>query len=396
LAASTPNTSKATGALKEIEITPKSTLPQPSESIIIEQSIMNTQREPDTKMQLLEAIQRANFYQKNAEWLEGENQQLKAKIKSEIVSMRKQNYESQTQFKQLESENKALSQQLFSLQKRCDSLLEKNSKCATQCGQLESTNNTLTQKLSNHEKRYNSLREENSKNFTQWKQLESVNKKLSQQLSSQERRYESLQEESNKTATQTNRLSNERTQFLNDYRKLENETDRLQGQFEHLKKDHEEIRRRCAVIDNDNNLLRGQITSMSSAQEPIHGEEFYISNFEQIKADVESFVAKETRGQTEGKFPGSFSERVLQRIRWILTKVGSLAEVKINEFIMELGTLHENRRSQIALTRYAIALVLNSILLSFTFGLIRESSQYLQLIENGLCDNEGFLSQLPD
>ena len=60
------------------------------------------------------------------------------------------------------------------------------------------------------------------------------------------------------------------------------------------------------TLKKDNILLRSQITEMSSAQEPLREEKYYVLEFNQIGMDVDSWAAKETR--TMSKQPLSESD----------------------------------------------------------------------------------------
>ena len=152
----------------------------------------------------------------------------------------------------------------------------------------------------------------------------------------------------------------------------------LIGTTETLKQELVRVRGKCAILEKDNEQLRSHIASMSSAQEPLHEEDFYILNFNQIRMDIESWIAKETRAKPNGLFPEASQSAILSALS-IWGEQGKIAAEKLKG---DLQAFYDDRRTRIVLIRHLVALALYDAILSrFAFGLPRDSSDYFHEIE---------------
>jgi hypothetical protein len=140
------------------------------------------------------------------------------------------------------------------------------------------------------------------------------------------------------------------------------------------------------ALKNDNVLLRAQIADMSSGQEPLREENYYVLEFRQIGMDVDSWAAKETR--TMSKKP--LSEADCKQLFSELYKSGEHGR-KAAEGFEAKTKLFQERRNRIVLIRHVIAIILfDRIFDVFTFGFKRDYADYFKDIEAQLCRN-GFI-----
>ena len=175
-------------------------------------------------------------------------------------------------------------------------------------------------------------------------------------------------------ATDSKRMEAERT--LNEVRQ---ENVRLQQGLAHETDN-------CVALKKDNVLLRAQIAEMSSAQEPLREEKYYVLEFCQIGMDVDSWAAKETR--TMSKKP--LSEADCNQLFSELYKSGEHGK-KAAEGFEAKTKIFQERRNRIVLIRHVIAVILfDRIFDVFTFGLKREYAEYFKHIEAQICRN-GFM-----
>jgi hypothetical protein len=137
-----------------------------------------------------------------------------------------------------------------------------------------------------------------------------------------------------------------------------------------------------ATLTKDNYLLRAQITEMSSAQEPLRDEQFYILEFNQIRMDVESWAAKETRTMPKQFLPEPASSQLFS----LLKTYGETGSNVAEWFRHKDRRFFQERRNQIALIRHLIAVVLfDQVFDRFAFGFDRNYSKYFIDIEKLIC-----------
>lgn len=140
------------------------------------------------------------------------------------------------------------------------------------------------------------------------------------------------------------------------------------------------------ALAKDNHLLRSQITEMSSAQEPLREERYYVLEFMQIRMDIESLVAKETRNSMSKQ---SLSEQECAQLVQILKTCGDTGISAAEWFDKkELSRGWQDRRSRIYLIRHFIAAVLfDHVFERFAFGFDRVWSKYFTDMEKLICKN---------
>ena len=146
----------------------------------------------------------------------------------------------------------------------------------------------------------------------------------------------------------------------------------------------EGLEERCLILEKDNDLLREQITNMTSAQEPIHEEEWFILQFTQIGMEIESWVAKQTHAAPSAAISAANQEALVYEIStW--GETGSHAA----DFVRtQLREINQNGRKKIGLIRHIIAVFLfEHVLDRFAFGFRREESTYFKHLEIDMCSH---------
>ena len=138
------------------------------------------------------------------------------------------------------------------------------------------------------------------------------------------------------------------------------------------------------TVTKDNVLLRAQITDMSSAQEPLREEKYYILEFSQVGMDIDSWAAKETRTMSKE----SLSENDSLQLCSELQKCGEYGNRATQLFEGKNRMLFQERRHRISLIRHVTAIILfNRVFDLFAFGLSRDYSEYFKNIEARFCLN---------
>ena len=183
--------------------------------------------------------------------------------------------------------------------------------------------------------------------------------------------------------------SAEHQTMLAKYQKYRNLAIGQQEEIKQVRKDCERTaaekkqwEERCVVLEKDNDLLRGQITNMSSAQEPIHEEEWFILQFSQIGMEIDSWAAKETRGKLAEPLSAADHQWLVER----LTSLGRVGKRTVEMLGSGLADMYQDRRKKITLIRHIVSILLcEDVFQPFAFGLGPEKSEYLKKIEIDLC-----------
>lgn len=145
----------------------------------------------------------------------------------------------------------------------------------------------------------------------------------------------------------------------------------------------EESNTRLALA-KDNHLLRSQISEMSIAQEPLREEQYYILEFTQLRMDIESWAAKETRNMTKQMLSDQEYSQVVQ----VLRSCGETGRNAAEWFQRIHPRTWQDRRSKIGLIRHFVAVVLfDHVLERFSFGFDRVWSKYFTDMEKLICRN---------
>ena len=122
--------------------------------------------------------------------------------------------------------------------------------------------------------------------------------------------------------------------------------------------------------------------NMSSAQEPIHEEEWLILQFCQIGMDIDSWAAKETRGKPAEPLSAADHQWLVER----LTSLGRVGRKTVEMLGSRLADMYQDRRKKITLIRHIVAILLcEDVFEPFAFGLSPNKSAYFKKIEIDLC-----------
>ena len=80
--------------------------------------------------------------------------------------------------------------------------------------------------------------------------------------------------------------------------KGEAERGRFERQITELLQERARLIQEAAFLRTDNEKLRNSIVTSGSALNPVHDEDYYIHGFEELKADLEMWVVRHTRGKS--------------------------------------------------------------------------------------------------
>jgi hypothetical protein len=143
-------------------------------------------------------------------------------------------------------------------------------------------------------------------------------------------------------------------------------------------------RTESAKIQNDNALLRSSIIDMTRAREPLREESFFITQFNELAADIESWAARETRKPKLEKL----SKKETATLLGELGRYGAYGAESARWFGKQSSGFVIDRRNRIALIRHVVAVVLlDRVLDRFVFGMSREFSDFLKGMEMWICMN---------
>jgi hypothetical protein len=147
---------------------------------------------------------------------------------------------------------------------------------------------------------------------------------------------------------------------------------------------------KCELIQKDNENLREYITSMSKAQEPIRGEDFYVQSFEELRGHIQSWMAKNSKLNAKE----ILAEGVQTEVVAFLDKCGPHGIITSKKFGSQIRELWTSRRTRVPLLRHIVALFLfETVFDRFAFGHDRAASEYLKWIEGDLFRQGTFLTQ---
>jgi hypothetical protein len=133
---------------------------------------------------------------------------------------------------------------------------------------------------------------------------------------------------------------------------------------------------RCQILEKDNDALRSQIASMSSAQQPVHDEDYYILQFDEVKNDVERWAVTQSRDNTPALFLDGNAKAVIEQ----LASLGKNGNLSAQSLKTHLFAFYKDRRTRIALIRHVVGLFLfNEIFDKFAMGM--KSSDFFKWIE---------------
>ena len=153
------------------------------------------------------------------------------------------------------------------------------------------------------------------------------------------------------------------------------ERDRLQTQFANE-------RAESAKYKKDNAMLRSEIVEMTRAREPLREESFFIGQFNEMSADIESWAARETRRAPLEKIP----KPDMAKLAAEFPKYGPHGIETAKWFSKQNSKLTQDRRNRIALIRHSIAIVLlDRVLDLFIFGFPTDLSNYFAGVEKWIC-----------
>ena len=217
---------------------------------------------------------------------------------------------------------------------------------------------------------------------------ESASKQADGKIRAQERTIGDLQNTNRLLQGDCNRLSEQLQTTENQFSSLQH---RSTEEIRQLQASIQSEEQKSAAIQKNNSDLRSLIGRMSKVQEPLRGEDHYIKLFDDLKNDIDSWVA----GHSKKNANASLRPQVPSTI---LVKLGALGEhgQHTTEFLRlpHLLQLYSGKKTRIPLIRHVVALYLfDQIFEPFAFGLTRDSSKNMIDIEDQLFKQGAFFSQ---
>jgi uncharacterized coiled-coil DUF342 family protein len=198
-------------------------------------------------------------------------------------------------------------------------------------------------------------------------------RKVEQKLSDARREIRSLNSELQSLQFDNYKLQNEATTQNHKLCYIKEQLATSQGKNSQLK---EEI----AHLRKDNGQLRTYIVEMESGRGPIHDEDHYVLDFEEIKGDIRMWIAKHSKANARQELMPEAETEILDA----LAKLGIHGQVSSEFFKFKQHTirsLYSNGRARIALIRHVVALFLfHHIFQPHTFGLPQNVSDILQWV----------------
>ena len=194
--------------------------------------------------------------------------------------------------------------------------------------------------------------------------------------------------------SENHHFRNERAYFQHHYAAAKEETAAIRRDFQdHIEKarfSKQKLEEKCDLIQKDNETLREYITSMSKAQQPIRGEDYYIQLFEELRGHIQSWMAKNSKLNAKE----TLAEGVETEVVGFLDKCGAHGVVSAKRFGGEIRGLWTNRRTRVPLLRHIVGVFLyETVFDRFAFGHDRAASEYMKWIEGDLF-RQGTLSLL--
>lgn len=190
--------------------------------------------------------------------------------------------------------------------------------------------------------------------------------------------------------SQLNVSKSEKDNYYHDNMRLREEKTGLVGanqrckeQIGTLEADVEALTAVKTALAADNEGLRSDIFNIGSTVNPLHDEDFYVRNFESLKADVEMWVAKQAKDNAAEVLSIGDEQRLLQYLAGLgPTGLDSSNFLAINQLA---GGWYNTKRSRIPLLRHLFAVfLLDKILAPFAAGAHLSFSKALIWIENDI------------
>lgn len=152
-------------------------------------------------------------------------------------------------------------------------------------------------------------------------------------------------------------------------------------QLEDRRKDIENLNKLVSDLQLQNEEFRAQIFAMGTGGGPLNDEEFYSTNWEELKCLVEKQIVKLSKAQVKQTLPEAEQTKILHR----LSKLGPRG-VKCADFLRSDGhslqKLYNENHWRHSLLRHIVALfLLDRVFEPFAFGISQELSDGLKFVE---------------
>jgi hypothetical protein len=135
----------------------------------------------------------------------------------------------------------------------------------------------------------------------------------------------------------------------------------------------------------DNEQLRTYIVEMENGRGPGREENYYIRGFEELRGEIEMWIAKHSKANQLRELPKESQKCILELVAQLPGGHGAISSRYFSEGAYNIGTLYRNRRSCIVLIRHVVALCLfTQVFEPFAFGLPQRFSDELKRLQRSI------------
>ena len=168
--------------------------------------------------------------------------------------------------------------------------------------------------------------------------------------------------------------------------------DSIGHQYRHENEQYEAklkaLQEEIELLRKDNDLLRSAIVQKGKDTQPLRGEEYYARLFKELKADIETWMAKQAKANRAQALSEIVGRTLLEKFSNFGLRSQWSAEFLRTDKLFE--TLYSDTRSRIQLGRHIVASILfDQVFAPFAFGLPGEWAKAMAWVEN---DNSRGLS----
>jgi chromosome segregation ATPase len=186
---------------------------------------------------------------------------------------------------------------------------------------------------------------------------------------------------------QTNNLEEERDALKEALDIICHQNEDYKQRIKNFEENFTSLNDEIEFLRTDNEKIRAYIAKRENDLKPVYAEDYYIKSFQELKAEIEMWVAKQSKTNATETLADIHAKEVLQNLA-ALGQVGRAAAKALNPSIQ---TWYGTVRSRIPLIRHVIAVFLfDQIFVPFAVGLSPEVSSALSFIEGRILSQGRF------
>lgn len=283
----------------------------------------------------------------------------------------------------LERERKVHETERKLLEKSLKETNDKLNKLRQEYGTMEKANGNLQKEKTNLESKIRDLNSSNDSYRNRNSSFVLENKQLSETL-------QKVRSERAQLQTQLERHVIQHQTDQTEISHLKDEGEKLDALNNGLEAEVERLKAKIVGLRFDNEDLRRYIVKMENDIQPLQDEEYYIQMFDELKSEVENWVAKQGKSNAGPALSPSDEGRLFQ----IISDLGSSGRKSV-EFLSQNNfctVWYANTRSRIQLLRHIVAIFLfEKIFKPFAAGLPTKFSEALVWIGDDVISRGSFL-----